>query len=172
MAQRLSERPKSRGIERWFGRAPGGLYRAGFGWALGGRYLLLHHIGASTGAHRRSVLPVAKYDAETDTYYVAVGFGGNSHWFRNLRKQPVASIEVGLRRIEVRACILPPSDATSILVEYARRRPAAARRLLTMCGWKIDGTPNDIREACRAGLRLVALEPRDSIVRLEAPVEA
>jgi len=172
VAQRLSERPKPRGIERWLDRAPGGLYRAGFGWALGGRYLLLHHIGAITGQRRRTVLPVAKYDADADTYYVAVGFGGNSHWYRNLRKQPDAEIEVGLRRIPVRARVLPPSEATTVLVEYRRRRPAAARRLLAMCGWAVDGSAHDVRAACRAGLRLVALEPKDTLVRLIANAEA
>ena len=172
MARRLPERPRPTRTTRWLTRAPIGLYKAGLGWVLGERFLLLHHVGSRTGALRHSVLEVMRHDRENDVYYVAVGFGAKSHWYRNLRKSPEARIHVGIRRIEVRARVLAPDEGAEVLVDYARRRPDAARQLSRSCGWEVDGSERDYREACRHGLRLVALEPRDALLRLGASVSA
>lgn len=171
VARRLPERPRPR-TPRWLARAPIGLYQAGLGWLLGERFLLLHHVGARTGLPRRTILEVTRHDRDADVYYVAVGFGAKSHWYRNLRRTPEARILVGIRRIEVRARVLAPDESAEILVDYARRRPDAARKLSRFCGWEVDGSERDYREACRHGLRLVAFEPRDALLRLGARVSA
>lgn len=149
-----------------------GLYQAGLGWLLGERFLILHHTGARTGLPHRTVLEITGHDRDTDIYYVAVGFGSKSHWYRNLRRRPEARIYVGIRRIDVRARVLAPDESAEVLVNYARRRPDAARRLSRFSGWEVDGSETDYREACRHGLRLVALEPRDALLRLGARVSA
>jgi hypothetical protein len=77
-----------RGFKRMLLRAPIWCYRLGCGWLLGKRFLLLHHLGRNSGLPRQTVLEVVKYDADTDTYFIASGFGKQSDWYRNLLKTP------------------------------------------------------------------------------------
>lgn len=160
MAEKLKERPRPGWLLRWFLRAPIALYRMRLGFLMGGRFLLLHHVGAKTGLPRRTVLEVVKHDAATGIYHVAVGFGPKSHWYRNLQKTPDAEIEVGRRRMAVRARTLSEDDGGEVMADYARRHPRAARSLMKFCGYRVDGTEADYRDVARKGLHFVALEPR------------
>jgi len=143
-----------------FLRAPIGLYRVGLGGLLGGRFLLLHHVGAKTGLPRRTALEVVKHDAARDVYYVAVGFGEKSHWFQNLCKTPEASIEAGWKKRAVRGRVLDAEEGGALMVDYAHRHPSAARALMKFCGFEVDGSDDDYREVARLGLHFVALELR------------
>lgn len=160
MANKLAERPRPTGLMRWSLRAPIGLYRVGLGWMLGGRFLLLRHVGAKTGLPRQTVLEVVKHDADKNVYYVAVGFGDKSHWYRNLQKTPEVAIQVGLRKLDVRARVLTEEEGGELMVDYAHRHPSAARTVTKFCGFEADGSDDDYREVSRLGLRFVALEPR------------
>lgn len=83
------------------------LYRAS-GGRIGGRMgrapvLLLHHVGRKTGARR--VTPVLFL---ADGYRLVIvgskgGSSTNPAWVANLLAAPVTTVEVGRRRIEVRA---------------------------------------------------------------------
>lgn len=158
MAKKLRERARPSPLLRAFLRAPIALYRARLGFLLGGRFLLLHHIGAKTGLPRRTVLEVVKH--EGDTYYVAAGFGAKSHWFRNLQKTPEVSIETGLRHLDVRARVLDEDEGGALMADYAQRYPKAARNLMKFCGFEVDGSEADYREVARLGLHFVELSPR------------
>ena len=160
MAEKLKERPRPGRIFRWFLRLPIAFYRLRLGFLLGGRFLLLHHVGAKTGLPRRTVLEVVKHHPDTDTYFVAVGFGPKSHWYGNLVKTPDTEIQVGRRRLLVRARTLDDEAGGDVMADYARRHPRAARKLMKFCGYQVDGTEADYRDVARKGLHFVALEPR------------
>jgi deazaflavin-dependent oxidoreductase (nitroreductase family) len=141
-------------------RAPIYLYRTGLGWLLGDRFLLLHHVGRRSGLPRQTVLEVADHDAATDTYYIVSGFGHSSQWFKNLKAHPEVDIQVGSRRLAVRAEVLDADASGERMVDYARRHPMAAQALSRVLGLEVDGTEAAYRKAGREQLPFVALRPR------------
>jgi deazaflavin-dependent oxidoreductase (nitroreductase family) len=65
--------------------------------------LLLHHVGAKSGADRIAPLVYLSHD---DKYVIFASKGGapeNPAWFHNLMTHPETSIEVGTETISVRA---------------------------------------------------------------------
>jgi deazaflavin-dependent oxidoreductase (nitroreductase family) len=140
-------------------RAPIALYRMGLGSLLGQRFLLLHHVGHKTGRQHENVLEVVEHDQASDTYYVAVGFGPKSHWFKNLQAHPQARIDVGKRALEVNARPLDAAQGGALMVRYAKRNPTAARALAKYMGFEVDGSDGDYAQLPSLGLQFVALEP-------------
>jgi len=98
---------------------------------LGGNFdgapiLLLHSIGAKSGEER--VNPMM-YMADGDRYLVfasAAGADRNPAWYWNLTAHPDVSIEVGDRRLDVRAVELTGADRDVTYAEQARRYPGFA----------------------------------------------
>jgi deazaflavin-dependent oxidoreductase (nitroreductase family) len=81
-------------------RASGGRVGAG---ALGLRFLLLEHTGRRTG--RRRTAPLL-YLQDAGRFVVVASNAGDARapaWWRNLEARPVAWVQVGRRRVEVRA---------------------------------------------------------------------
>ena len=69
----------------------------------GTRNLLLRTVGARTGQPRTNALSYAR---EGDAYVVVASMGGaprSPGWYHNLRADPAAEIQVGTRRMRVRA---------------------------------------------------------------------
>ncbi len=148
-----------RGLRAIPWRLPIWLYRLRLGWLLGNRFLLLTHIGRVSGRPRQAVLEVVRHDPESDTYYVASGFGEKSHWFRNIMKTPEVTIQVGRRRIEAVAERLPVEEAERELADYARRNPRAFRTLTRLLGYQVE----DLEEGARTmaqWIPIVAFRPR------------
>lgn len=121
-------------------RLPILLYRARLGPLLGGRLMLIEHIGRRSGRTRRTVVEVVEHRRADDSYVVASGFGPNAHWYRNLRAHPRAVIQVGRRTLTVRATPLTAAEGGKIMAGYARRHPFAARQLSRLMGHPVvDG---------------------------------
>lgn len=156
-----SKRQPPRGLMRWLMRAPIALYRVGLGWVLGGRFLLLEHIGRKSGQVRQVVVEVVRHDPASDSFVIASGFGEQSDWLRNLAHTPEATVQVGRRRLAVRAERLSPSDAGEELLRYARQHPRAARALAGYMGMEVDGSDASYRAAGEA-LPFVLLRPRSA----------
>ncbi|CAN5556189.1 F420H(2)-dependent quinone reductase [soil metagenome] len=77
--------------------------------------LLLHSVGAKTGAARVNTLT---YSRDGDSYLVVASNAGSSRypgWYHNLKAQPDVEINVGPRRFAVHASILLPDSP-----DYAR----------------------------------------------------
>lgn len=132
---------KPTGLLRLLLRAPLLLYRAGLGWLLGERFLMLHYVGYKSRLTRETVIEVIGSEKESDTYYVAAAWGSKSDWFRSVRSDPEVIIQVGKRKINAYAQILALEAAAQQLCKYAREHPAAFReisRLLT--GKSLEGT--------------------------------
>ena len=157
-ASQIRQRPH--GLSRLFFRFPILFYRFGLGWLLGGRFLLLNHIGRKSGLPRQTVLEVVNYDKAADTYYVAVGFGPKTDWYRNLLKTPQATIQVGHRKLTVTADPLSAEASGEAMVDYARRHPTAARNLSRLLGYDVkENTEAEYRRVGRELVQFVALRP-------------
>ncbi|WP_329416561.1 nitroreductase family deazaflavin-dependent oxidoreductase [Streptomyces sp. NBC_00704] len=149
------------GWKRWAARAPLLLFRAGLGPVLGKRFLLLHHVGRSTGLDRRVVLEVVAHETQSSGWTVASGFGPGSDWYRNLRARPKTVVQIGNRYHAVDARFLSPDDGARIMADYAARHPRTARRLCALMGLPSDGSDASFREAGRA-IPFVRLEATGS----------
>ncbi|MCK0117590.1 deazaflavin-dependent oxidoreductase (nitroreductase family) [Isoptericola sp. CG 20/1183] len=115
-------------------RAPIWLYRAGLGFLLGDRLLLMQHRGRVSGQARSVVLEVADRPAP-DRLVVVSGMGPTAQWYRNVLAEPRVLVSVGTRRdVRALAHALSPAEAAATLEAYARDRPrpwAALRPVLT-----------------------------------------
>lgn len=162
MPKRIGKAEPPKGFSRLFWRAPIWIYRLGLGGLIKGRMLLLHHTGRNSGLPRENVLEIVDHDPATGTYYVAAGFGKKSDWYRNISKNPEVTIVVGRKEIAVRAEPLTADDSGAAMVAYARRNPKAAKGLMHICGYEVDGSEEDYFVLGRDIVPFVALIPRAS----------
>jgi deazaflavin-dependent oxidoreductase (nitroreductase family) len=141
MAHGTTNLPTLRGLARLAARAPRWLYRLGLGRLLGGRFLMLTHIGRKSGLPRQVVLEVVRHDTAADTYLIASGWGERADWLRNIEQNPHVLVHTGARRVEATASRLAIDAAADEFCEYARRHPLAARNLSKlMTGVALDRT--------------------------------
>jgi deazaflavin-dependent oxidoreductase (nitroreductase family) len=60
------------------------------GWpSVGGRILVLTHVGRKTGKRRRTPLNYAVVDGDV---YLTAGFGSGTHWYRNILANPEVEV--------------------------------------------------------------------------------
>lgn len=156
---KTTEREPVTGLKRFFFRAPIFLYRIGLGGLLGKRFLLLNHIGRKSSKRRQTVLEVVNHDKETDTFYIASGFGKKSDWYLNILEIPEVNIQVGWRKMAVTAVPLTPEESGQAMVDYARRHPAAAKNLGKLIGYDVS-TEEEYRTVGRESIPFIALKPR------------
>lgn len=127
----LRSRTMAARVHRRLYRAPIPLYRAGLGWIIGPRFVLVQHRGRSTGLDRYVVLEVAGRDP--GRLVVVSGFGSKSDWFRNMEVSPSVRIWTAtLRGVPALARILPPHAARTELERYRRDHAHAAKLLARM----------------------------------------
>jgi deazaflavin-dependent oxidoreductase (nitroreductase family) len=88
--------------------------------------LLLHHVGARTGANR--VNPLA-YDRDGDRYVIFASKAGaptNPDWYHNLKAHPNVEIEVGSDTIDVVAAEAVGEERDRLYRRQAERSPGFA----------------------------------------------
>ncbi|MFC9281136.1 nitroreductase family deazaflavin-dependent oxidoreductase [Streptomyces collinus] len=144
--------PLPTGWRRFLFRLPIQLYRTGLGRLLGQRFLLLEHIGRTTGQPRRVVLEVVTRDDPCGpSWTVASGFGPDAAWYRNLRAAPHVTVQVGARRHAVVARFLPPEDGAEVMARYAVRHPRLAKQLCAFMGLEVrEASVQEFRRVGRA----------------------
>ncbi|WP_072690325.1 nitroreductase family deazaflavin-dependent oxidoreductase [Rhodococcus marinonascens] len=158
---KVTERPgPPTGIRRAFFRAPIHHYRWHLGFLLGGRFLLLEHIGRKSGKIRQVVLEVVNSGATSDGYVVGVGFGPKADWYRNLLVQNDVTIQVGSDRLLVTAEFLSPDEGSEFMARYGAEHPKVGVRLCKMMGFEVDGSADDFRQAGRQ-IRFVRFRNRN-----------
>lgn len=153
MAQPTMPRPPGRALRAVL-RAPVWLYRARLGPLLGRRFLLLRHVGRTTGTTYDTVLEVI--GRRGDELFVISGFGPGSSWVRNIRASPPVLVVCGRRRFAPSARFLDRAQAQQLLEQYAARNPRAARTL----GRRLYGgefSPTQLAEATV----VIGLSPRE-----------
>lgn len=159
MPKKIAAPQPPQGMTRLLFRAPIYLYRIRLGWLLGGRFLLLNHIGRKSGLPRQAVVEVVRHDEGSDTYVIASGFGEKSQWFQNLMHNPDVTIQVGRRKLAVTARRISPEKAADEMAAYARQHSRAARSLARLMGYHVDGSENDYR-ALGEQIPFIILQPR------------
>jgi len=126
-------RPLDRIIERllrtqWLVRAPIALYRAGLGWALGPRLVMIEHRGRRSHEPRFVVVEVV--ERGPGRLVVASGFGTSAQWYRNLAANGVAYLSTGrARRVRADVRLLDERESAERLGRYAAAHPTAFARL-------------------------------------------
>ena len=92
----------------------------------GAPLLLLHHVGARTGAERLSPL---MYQAVDDGYAVfasKAGADSNPHWYHNLKANPQTKVEVGTGIVAVVARVAEGEEHDRIWSKQKQVRPQFA----------------------------------------------
>ena len=149
-----------KGLSRNLFRVPIHIYRAGLGWMLGNRILLLHHVGRVSGKQRQAILEVVEHDPADDSFVVASGWGPTAAWYRNVVHTPDVTIQVGRRTIPVTAVQLTEDEGAETFVRYAMKRRMAAKYMLPrVLGFSVDGSDADFRAVGRR-LPFVRFVPR------------
>jgi deazaflavin-dependent oxidoreductase (nitroreductase family) len=148
-----------RGIKAIPWRLPIWLYRLKLGWLLGHRALLLTHIGRISGQARTAMLEVVHYAKDSNTYYVASGFGEKSQWYQNLMKTPEVTIQVGNKHFPVTAEHLPVNEAERIFGIYQEKHPNAIKNLSRLVGYKLGDSSEEIRTFMHA-IPIIAFHPK------------
>ncbi|WP_221584721.1 nitroreductase family deazaflavin-dependent oxidoreductase [Microbacterium sp. G2-8] len=112
----------------WLMRLPIPMFRAGLGWMLGPRLVMIEHLGRTSGEPRFVVVEVV--EREVRALRVASGFGTRAQWYRNLRANGVAFLSTGrVRRERVGVRLLDEGASRAVLGRYASAHPDAWRRL-------------------------------------------
>ncbi|MEV0913529.1 nitroreductase family deazaflavin-dependent oxidoreductase [Streptomyces sp. NPDC049967] len=135
------------GWRRTVARLPVHMFRAGLGPLFRGRLLLLVHTGRTSGQPHRTAVEVVE-SATVDgrrSWTVASGYGPAADWYRNLRRTPQATVQIGRRFHAVTAAELPAGEGGELMVRYAPRHPRVARRLCAYLGFTVDGSAEGYR---------------------------
>ncbi len=147
-------------------RLPIALYRLKLGWLLGGRFVLLEHIGRKSGQVRKTVVEVIGHEQASNTYYIVSGWGEKANWYQNLLATPDITVQVGLRHLSMCAETLAPAEGARMLLAYRRKHPLAASELSRLMGLKLDETtPEELEKMVQTSLPVVALRPRTGQAR-------
>ena len=142
-------------LMRLFFRAPIYVYRAGLGWLMSKRLLMLTHTGRKSGQPRYAVLEVARHDHPSGTFFVPAAYGRKADWYLNLLKNPEVTVNHRGRTLQVVAETLPVEAAADEFAAYAAAHPRAAKNLGKMMGIAFED-PVSVAEK----IPLVALRPR------------
>ena len=123
-------------------RATGG--RVGERFPSFGPVLLLDHVGAKSGKLRTSPLLFAR-DGENIVLVASKGgYPKNPAWFHNLMANPDTTVQVGSRRLPVRAHMADPHERERLWPEVV----------------SMYGNYEDYQRRTRREIPLVVLEPR------------
>jgi len=124
-----------RGLLKFFFKIPVVMARMGFaGWErlIGVEWMLLTTIGRKSGKKHFSMVDVLLHDGKSDTYFIEVGFGKRSDWYRNIQAQPDFEAQVVRRKFRATAEALPCEKTADVMVEFVRKRPTYAKSVMKM----------------------------------------
>jgi deazaflavin-dependent oxidoreductase (nitroreductase family) len=96
--------------------------------------MLLITTGRKSGKKRHTMVDVLLYDRERDTYFIELGFGKSSDWYRNIQAHPLFEAQVGRRKFRATADELPPEKTGDTMVNFVRRRPAYSKSVMKAVG--------------------------------------
>ena len=161
MPEKVGKAAPPSGLKRLLFRAPIWLYKAGLGGLLGGRFLLLKHTGRKSGQPRQTVLEVVNFEPETGTYFIASGFGKKSDWLLNIRANADVTVQTGSKVFKAQARPLTADESGTAMIDYAHRNPRAAKELMRLCGYKVDGSDEDYFIMGHDIIPFVALVPQE-----------
>lgn len=136
------------------------LYRTGLGWLLGYRFMLLTHIGRSSGKVRRTVLAVLHFDSETKEI-MAISAWSASDWYKNILTAPAVQVEAGFTHYVPFHRSLSLEEIAALFEDYRRKHPIFSRIVCRIPGWQWDSSHEELLELAKT-LRGVAFQPRQN----------
>lgn len=141
---------------------PTHLYRHGWGWVLGHRFLQLTHTGRRSGRTYTTVLEVIRFDSTSREATVLSGFGHGSDWLRNIQANGRGEVSIGRSSFPATYRVVPIEEAIAVFADYERRNRFAApvvRLVLSrLLGWHYDGSESARRRAAEQ-LPSIAFRP-------------
>jgi len=158
MPKKIKEIKPPSGLSRLLYRFPILLFRIGLGGLMGKRALLLNHVGRKSGLPRQVVLEVVHHDPKNNSYIINAGFGPKSQWYQNILVHPDVTIQLGRKKLDMRAMELPRIQGGEILLNFIKQHPSEAG-LFKMIGHDVDGTDKGWR-ALGKELIFIRLSPR------------
>lgn len=154
----FSFRQKPSGLFKWFLKAPTYLFRWKLGFLFGDRFLLLTHLGRTSGRVYHTALEVVSHDDESGEYIVCSGTGPRADWYRNISARPAVSVQVRNDVWTPEQRMLSAAEAGTVFARYEAAHPATARRLLASMGQSYDGSEED-RVRMMGNIPMVAFRP-------------
>lgn len=146
----ILRKPTHPGMQ-WLFKAPAYLYRAGLGWMMGNRFVMIEHTGRKSGNTYQTVLEVIGLDEQSVD--VAAAWGPKSDWLRNIQANPGIRVSMGkIRKAPATARVLDAAAAAKVFADYTEAHPRAAKTLS-----KSVGLPLDDPEAMAASVPSVRL---------------
>jgi deazaflavin-dependent oxidoreductase (nitroreductase family) len=162
MNESLQPKPPA-GVIRWLLHLPAYFYRARLGLLLGHRFLLLTHLGRTSGRRYQTVLEILQYDEDSEESIVMAGWGRATQWLQNVQADHAVEIQVGRTAYPPVWRIVGLDEARWTLREYLDRNrrggPIIRRVLGGMLGWPFDGSDAALNRAIEQ-LPLVGFRPR------------
>src|SRR5665811_1543615 len=105
---------------------PTHLYRHGWGWVLGHRFLQLTHTGRRSGRTYTTVLEVIRFDSTSREATVLSGFGHGSDWLRNIQANGRAEVSIGRSSFTATYRVVPVEEAMAVFAAYERSNRSRA----------------------------------------------
>lgn len=158
LPDRFSFRQRPTGVFKALLRLPAWFYRAGLGGVMGHRFLLITHLGRTSGREYQTVVEVVRPPVDGGTrreWIVCSGTGPQADWYRNLRARPALGVQVANRRWTPVQRFLDADEAAEVFQGYESDHPRTAGRLLQSMGNTYDGTDAG-RIAMMADMPMVA----------------
>jgi deazaflavin-dependent oxidoreductase (nitroreductase family) len=160
MTSAQSSKYPPKGLLRIGFRIPVYFYRLGLGWLLGGRFVLVNHLGRKTGKPHQAVVEVVERNKEAGIVTIVAGYGPRTQWYQNLKVQPDTIIQIGNHKYPVTAEFVDPENGTDIMARYLDRYGKITGQLFSVLGYSWDGTEDGVRQIARDHLRFVRFHPR------------
>jgi deazaflavin-dependent oxidoreductase (nitroreductase family) len=116
-------------------RLPLPLYHAGLGWLFLGRtFLVLTHVGRTTGQPHAAAAMVLAEDRATGEVVICSVWGPRADWIRNLRAGPALRVQIGRESFVPQHRFLNSEEAFAVGVEFRRRHPWRVRLIRRVLG--------------------------------------
>lgn len=130
-------------------RLPLVLYRHGWGRLLGRTFLMLVHVGRSTGRPYAAVAMVLADDPVSGEVVICSGWGPDADWVHNLHAGPARRVVVGRDAFVPAHRFLTDDEAVCVGMTFRRRHPHRLRLISTILGWGDLGDDGALRAFVR-----------------------
>jgi deazaflavin-dependent oxidoreductase (nitroreductase family) len=139
-------------------RTPSWLYHRDKGWMLGRTFLMVVHVGRTTGQPHDMVAMVLADDPDTGEVVIFSGWGPHADWLRNLHARPAREVRIGRERFVPEHRFLAEDEAVAVVVAFRHRHPRRIRLASAILGWGDLRSDAVVREFVQ-GHPFVALHP-------------
>ena len=138
-------------------RVPRPILRRGWGRLLGHTFLLIVHVGRTTGRPHETVAMALAWDAATREVVVCSAWG-ETQWLRNLRAAPALRLEIAGESYVPEHRFLSEDESVAVVTAFSRRHPWRSRLIAAILGWGDLGSEGAVREFVH-GRPFVAFRP-------------